>query len=268
MDKKITIVNEPEWAFVTDQLSILNTLLPALRESSEKVHTPLYPLLDAIQESTQTLLDLSRDGRKVRDSYVIARVVYETCVNACFISAGGEAIAERAWRHARQKSLRDLERHIKIADKEMRITHSNASFAFADPANQHLLKEFTSRSGKEIRKWTPENIQKRLESIFARFGSDKADGFFWGILLYRHSSDIAHGTLFGALFCYGATDPKGHPKSIAELQAFRREQFLLILMLVGSTLCSTIRILGSELNQDLLVEKSNQINKAFLKNKK
>ncbi len=52
-----------------------------------------------------------------RGDYVIARVVYETSVNACFILAAGDEMAERAWRHLKQKSIRDLDRDFYIADE-------------------------------------------------------------------------------------------------------------------------------------------------------
>ena len=106
-------------------------------------------------------------------------------------------------------------------------------------------------------------IAPKARSICACFGSDEAIGLIYGLLLYRHSSDIAHGTLFGALFGYGATDPSGPPKSLGDLECFRHDQLRLVLMLVGFSLNSLIRIVGTELGELQAVEHSNRIDNAF-----
>jgi hypothetical protein len=80
----------------------------------------MFPMLDAIEESTGSLLELVRT-RRIRDCYVIARVIFETSVNACFLLAAGEEMAERAWRHVKQKSLRDLDRTFHIAEEKMTL---------------------------------------------------------------------------------------------------------------------------------------------------
>lgn len=253
----------PEWPLIEGQLELVKRLWSAAKVSPSKSHSPLFPLLDAIQESTETLVNLARNSRDVRDAYVIARVVYETAVNACFILAKGEAIAERAWRHARQKSLRDLDRIVQVADKTLRFRWSGADQALSDPENQRLLQEFTSSSGRELSAWTPESIRERVDVVCQRFGYTTTEGMIYGLLLYRHSSEIAHGTLFGALFVYGATDPSGPPRSIETLQAFRTDQFRLILMLIGFSISSLTSIVGSELSQADIVTESQRIETAF-----
>jgi hypothetical protein len=179
---------------------------------------------------------------------VIARAIYETALNACFILTNPASLSERARRHASQKALRDLERSIELAGQQViRLKWSGAHGTLADPSNQQLLQEFTTKSGREITSWTPENVQQRLESVFAKFGRDDSLGLAYGLLLYRHASEIAHGTFFGALFAWGATDAKGPPKSVAEIQAFRVDQARLILMLTGFSLESLVRITAGAL---------------------
>lgn len=262
-EKKVS--DAPEWPLVSGQRQIVEELWSASKISQVSGHSPLFPLLDAVQDSTATLLDLARGGRKVRDAFVVARVVYETAVNAAFILASGPEVAERAWRYAKQKSIRDLERRVEIADETIHIVSSAAQAALADPANQALLDEFTYKSGREVASWTPENVRERVGRILQEYGRDTTIGMMYGLLLYRHASEIAHGSLFGALYSYGATDPRGHPKSLADLAEFRYDQMRLILMLTGFTLNSLVRVVGAALAEPELVARSNEVDRAFRK---
>jgi hypothetical protein len=220
----------------------------------------MFPMLDAIEESTGTLLDLVRLCR-MRDCYVTARVVYETSVNACFLLAGGDEVAERAWRHMKQKSLRDLERSFYIADEKMDLRRSGADDVLKDPDNQQLLHEFTSRRGREITAWTDENVPERLSVIHERYGKASRN-LYWALLLYRHASDIAHGSLFGVLFSWGATEPPG-PRTIEDMRKFRESNLRHIMMLTASALNSLIQIVALELGHDDLAESSNAIDKEY-----
>ena len=62
-------------------------------------------MLQALGSSSYTLTRLSgTSGLHTRDCYSIARSVVEIAVNICYILAEGPNAAERAIRHARQKS--------------------------------------------------------------------------------------------------------------------------------------------------------------------
>lgn len=80
----------------------------------------LAPLLYSIKESCDSISFLAKNG-KVRDCFVLARTIFETSVNFCFISAGGKDVAERAKRHALQKSFRDLSRELEIGNQKLQI---------------------------------------------------------------------------------------------------------------------------------------------------
>lgn len=220
----------------------------------------MFPMLDAIEESTGTLLDLVRLHR-MRDCYVIARAIYETSVNACFILAAGDEMAERAMRHLKQKSLRDLDRTFYIADEKMSLQWSGAAEVLSDPENQQLLQEFTSSKGREITAWTDENVPERLKLIHERYGRASRK-LYWARLLYRHASEIVHGSLFGVLFPWGATEPSS-PRSVEDMRKFRESNLRHVMMLTGSALNSLIQIVAHDLGHHELAESSNSIDKEY-----
>ena len=86
-----------------------------------------------------------------------------------------------------------------------------------------------------------------MEAIDLRFGHDAARGLIFGILIYRRASEIAHGTLFGALFSWGALTPGRPLQSVSDMQSFRIGQGRLLAMLTAYALESLIRILAGEL---------------------
>ena len=86
-----------------------------VREESKPLPMPtsivevLPVMLQALGSSSNTVLQLSfESGLHTRDCYSIARSIVETATNICYIIAEGSNAAERAIRHARQKSYSDL----------------------------------------------------------------------------------------------------------------------------------------------------------------
>lgn len=232
----------PEWSLLDSQIDLIKRVQIAARKPSSPDLDLLFPLLDSIDESTSTVQLLVRRFA-IRDAYVIARVVYETSINACFILTNPADLSVRAKRHAKQKVLRDLERTIEVlGDRLLHIKYADADKMMAIDSSQELLQEFTSKSGREITSWTPENVQKRMEAIYETFGRNSSIGLALGILLYRHASEIAHGTLFGTLFSWGAMSPGPPIKVEADIQAFRVDQGRLILKLIGFVLGSVVQI--------------------------
>ena len=234
---------------IRSQLPLIYSLAHEIRTSKRHPVSTLFPLLDAITQSTESVLLLAKRER-LRDIYAIGRMVYETTINACFILAKGPPAAERAWRHARQKGLRDLKRFVQFGEEIIRLDHSHADLALNDPAHQKLLAEFALKDGREDRNWTPENLNGRLKLIRETFGRSDSIGLAYGQFLYRHSSEMLHGTLFSSIFVYGATDPAGPPRTVGQLRAFRREQLRLVMLLLGVTLDSLIRILSKVTRRD------------------
>ncbi|MGB6114973.1 MAG: DUF5677 domain-containing protein [Comamonas sp.] len=234
----------PEWQFLDATTELLATLTTAVRSAPSSNYGLLYPFLDSIEESTGTLRVLA-ERLMLRDSYVIARVIYETAINACFLLTDPTRLSERASLHAKQKTLRNLVRKIEIAGTPLfEYKQSNADELMQEPEHKKLLDEFTSKSGREITSWTPENVQQRLEAVYLQFGAEATKGLAFGLLMYRHASEIAHGTLYGTLFSWGAVEPNRPLQSPDDLSEFRRAELRHLLKLVCFSLESLIRVAG------------------------
>lgn len=214
----------PEWQWFETVEKILDDVLSEAQQSQSAGTGMLYPFLDSVAESVDSLRILINQ-LKLRDSYVIARVIYETSLNACFLLTDSEALSCRARTHAMQKALRSLARAVEIAgNKIFEFKVQGAEEVMGHPKHQEWLNEFTSKSGREITSWTPENVQQRLETTYLKFGHDATRGLAFGLLLYRHASEIAHGTVFGTLFSWGAMEFGIPLTSPSDIGRFRRKE--------------------------------------------
>jgi hypothetical protein len=170
--------------------------------------------------------------------------------------------------HAKQKALRNLVRRIEIAGTplfEFKLGESDK--IMKEPAHKAWLDEFTSKSGREITSWTPENVQQRLEAVHLKFGAKDTRGLAFGLLLYRHASEIAHGTLYGTLFSWGATEPGRPLQSASDLGVFRRAELRHLLKLVCFTLESLVCVVAAALGASSLGESAREGRRLYYKSR-
>lgn len=159
--------------------------------------------------SANSLLTLTEEANlSVRDCFPIARSIVESAINAAFILAKGPEAADRAIRHARQKSYRDLARSWNVGNTaiEMRWTGEVPPDERAEL--EALVAEFTDARGREM-DWSDESLRQKLVVIEENFSSDAAlllNGA--AFLIYRVASEVTHGSYFGALFFWGMTRPR------------------------------------------------------------
>ena len=200
----------------------------------------LYPF--CLRESCKSFGVLASRG-SLRDCYVIARTVLETAVTYCFIAAGGKEIAARAWRHALQKSYRDLSREMTINDRLLKFQHHGHRQPAEVPGVAEALEEFSTRAGKEQRRWTSENLREQVEAIDRAYGPYVSDSLVFALVaIFRHSSEITHGTYFGALFALGFTEPGGTPASPEDITRRRNEHIGMLCLMLGLCIDSVIRV--------------------------
>lgn len=150
------------WLFFNKHVQLCQQLQPVLDESGERWGV-LVPLSYSIKDSCETISLLAPQG-KMRDCFVVARTVFETIVNFCFICREGNAAAARAEAHAMQKAYRDLQREVEINQRKLTVQWGGQVDLSSYPDLKAVVDEFTSRKGRE-RDWTPENVKQRIEAL-------------------------------------------------------------------------------------------------------
>jgi hypothetical protein len=106
-------------------------------------------------------------------------------------------------------------------------------------------------------------VQERLEVIHGALGAEAVKGLAFGLLLYRHASEIAHGTLYGTLFSWGAMEPGRQLRSAEDLGKFRSNELKHLMKLVAFTLESLVAILCRPLASPQLESAANEARKKY-----
>lgn len=227
------------------------------RPSTQRV---LVPMLQALGSSSHTIATLSeKPGLQTRDCFSVSRSVIELAVNICYILASGEEAAERAERHAKQKLFRDLDRKSTIGGQTIRLKFGGQGNLEMPSHISEMISEFTSRSGREL-SWTGLSIDARCEEIGRKLGEQVLTLLHWArFAIYRHSSEVLHGTLFGALFFLGLTDPNGTPTSASDWLARIAQQNLMILMSADLAIIAVLRAVASSLDVPHLAVSANNL---------
>lgn len=229
----------------------------ARRPSIQRV---LVPMLQAPGSSSHSIVNLSeKPGLQTRDCFSVSRSVVELAVNICYILASGEEAAERAERHAEQKFFRDLERESAIGSQTIRLKFGGQGELEMPSEIREMISEFTARSGRE-KGWTDLSVDARCEEVGQKLGEQVLTPLHWArFAVYRHSSEILHGTLFGVLFFPGFTDPTGRPTSVSDWLARIAQQNLMILMSAALAITAVLRALASSLDVPHLAASANNL---------
>ena len=150
-------------------------------------------------QSVETLLRMARiRGIQVRDAYPIARSAVESFVNASFLLSESDAVACRALRYVSYASWRQHNRKFGSGEFALEVQ--------SDPhAAATLAREFPEFSGKGNGEWTRLDVPSRIRRV-GELSSRKAGARLLAAygLIYSLSSEILHGSPFGATYFYSA----------------------------------------------------------------
>ena len=208
------------------------------------VNALIYTVID----SAKTIVLLTKQ-EKIRDIYIIARVVCETVINICFICAKGEIAVEDSIEHSLQKSYRDLTRESEVNGLKIKLNYKGKVHPSVEPVLEKALTDFTFANGRENTHWTKETLIERLEVMGLKYG-EKASGSLQFSLfsIYRHASEISHGPFFGALFSLGLTQPTNTRLTFEEFQAFKYGSLSMVLLMLAGSINALLYVISKELN--------------------
>lgn len=166
----------------------------------------LLLMIQAVGVSESSIYQLSSyTSMNIRDCYSIGRSILETCVNICLLHTLGIDAVNRAERHALQKYFRDLDRKVHLTNVKVNLKSELASKIDPStiPGLNEAIKEFSRKDGSEVRDWIDMSIDKKIDIIAEshpiHLGTTLAAA---RMSLYRHSSEILHGTLFGVRYFF------------------------------------------------------------------
>ncbi|HET9868382.1 MAG TPA: DUF5677 domain-containing protein [Nitrospira sp.] len=207
---------------------------------------------------------------QTRDSFSVVRAVFELGVNICYIISVGSEAAERALRHTRQKAFRDLHRVSEIAEDVIELRYSGKQAPSDVDGMTEDLAEFSTKKGVEKREWIDLNVDERIATVGQHLGKEiLSDLHFARFMVYRHSSEVLHGTHFGVQSCFGLTTPGTNTQ--ADALAHMGDQQMMILMAANLTVLAVAKgfhvVYGHAVVSEFATEAFDEIAEVFRRNK-
>jgi hypothetical protein len=151
----------------------------------------------AAGQSFNTILDFTKlKGIQVRDCYPIARSAVESFINAAYLLSESDEVAERAEKYVQYAHWKHHNRRIGSGEFTIDI--------YSDPsAEETLAKKFPEFVGKGKGSWTKLDVPSRIRRV-GELSSRKAGARLLAAygLIYSLSSEIIHGSPFGANYFY------------------------------------------------------------------
>ena len=150
-------------------------------------------------QSVQSLLHIAKQrGVPVRDAYPIARSAIESFVNASYLLAESNAVADRAIRYIEFATWRQHNRKFGSGEYSIEVRSD------PDPAST-LATKFPEFTGKGNGSWTNLDMPSRIRRVGELAGRKAGSRLLAAYgLTYSLSSEIIHGSPFGASFFYSA----------------------------------------------------------------
>jgi hypothetical protein len=242
------------------QLDLLYQARLMVGEQSDEVWHTIYPLIWSVEDSSQSIIILARAG-KMRDCMILARGVLETIINISFICVKGKQAAKRAYRHYMQKSVRGIIQDIDFKERYLGEVYSIKFDLNKSPAIKAAVDEYTGRKGREITAWIPESLQAKVDAITKKYGKKLSKPLEVVIdSIYRDSSELIHGTFYGAMFSFGwAKVPKELLSPPVNLKEHYQEHISMVLFLISGAISALIKILSRELPLKQISDKSRKL---------
>ncbi len=179
-----------------------------LPRGEKEVFRVILTMIHMVGISGHSLLKLTDEiGLGVKDAFPVARSLVEGAINVCFIMAEGVEAAEKASRHAEVKAYRDLSREWDAGGFKMAAGYSGRLPPDEKSRLETMLPEFTNKRGGE-KGWTDKTLKQRLARVEQAFPSSSMISLNTSAFnVYRHASEVVHGSYFSALYFWGMTLP-------------------------------------------------------------
>lgn len=162
-------------------------------------------------QSVESLLRIAKQqGIPVRDAYPIARSAVESFVNASYLLSEGEEVASRAIRYIDFAAWRHHNRRFGSGEYSIEVRSD------PDPTST-IENKFPEFAGKGQGSWTNLDVPSRIRRVGELSGRKAGSRLLAAYgLVYSISSEVIHGSPFGASYFYSA-----HVQDKSNVEAFR-----------------------------------------------
>jgi hypothetical protein len=176
------------------------------------INRVIKALMHMIGISAHSLVKLTDEvGLSAKDGYPIARAIIEGAVNVAYLMASEPEVSRKAQRHAEVRAFRDLSRQGEMGGCTFQVQYQGQIPAVELQRLEAMAAEFSTEKGRE-KDWTDLSLRQRLDAAAAAFPHNALISLnVSAFSIYRHASEVMHGSYYGALKIWGLTSPRSGP---------------------------------------------------------
>lgn len=245
------------FSFYVNQVAVLRDLTesPEVNRAPGRISS-LYPLLFSIRSTGLSIDLLARHGY-LNECFILARAFLERLISYIYLLFCDEDEHSKYLAHTKQKGFRKLHRFVKAGNLRAEIKWSGSVDLSKERELKKAIDLFTSKTGREITKWTSTTLSDRLAIIAEKSGLQISPLMFALLAIYEDASEALHGTLYGSIFHIGVFY-KGTPKTKNELAKTYNEQFSMLFFILGICIDSIVDAIHYVLPIDELRKRSKE----------
>jgi len=216
----------------------------------------LYLLFFSLHSTGLSIAHLAK-GKFLNESFMLARSLLEKIVNYLYLLYCDEEEYLNYLAYSKQKQFRMFNRSINVGELKAEIKRLDSTELQENAELQEALNKFTSKSGKEIPRWSSRSISDRLSVIEPKVGKDIGILMLSVLGIHENASEALHGTLYGVAFNIGLWFGRT-PSTPDELSKYWNEQFSMLFLMLGTCIHTLLKVIHNEIPIDNIKAQSSE----------
>ena len=218
----------------------------------------LYLLFFSLHLTGLSIAHLAK-GKFLNESFMLARSLIEKIINYLYLLYCDEEEYRNYLAHSKQKQFRMFDRSINVGELKAEIKRLDSTELQENAELQEAINKFTSKSGKEISRWSSRSISDRLSVIEPKVGKDIGILMLSILGIYENASEALHGTLYGVAFNIGLWSGR-KPSTPSELSKDWNEQFSMLFYMLGTCIHILVKVIHNEIPiEDIKAQSSENV---------
>jgi len=268
---------------VKAELLVLKELRSCFKEIVDAIspaaigYTELTSVIGPILLVNLTSLDsiiLLSQNRHYRDAIVLSRPFLDAVANIGYICCKGQKGVMASKKYAYQRGYRDLFQGIGINDFSIKNYFSDhqAEYDKAAPVDLHdAIREYTTKGKSEVKKWTPESTEMKVEAIGKKYGEYVNNLLsFAYFTIYRDVSEIIHNSYYGVMIFTGMQQKdvsafKDSQEAASYFASHQEKLIALVLQQVNISVVALLSVLAQEFQKDSIIQIFNKANDTLVR---
>ena len=214
----------------------------------------LYLLFFSLHSTGLAIAHLAK-GKFLNESFMLARSQVEKIINYLYLLYCDDEEYQNYLAYSKQKQFRMFNRSINVGELNAEIRRSVQLNEDVDL--QAAKQRFTSKSGKEVRRWSNRSIPDRLSIVESKLGKDVSVFMLSYLGIHENASEALHGTIYGVAFNIGLWRGKT-PSSIEELSKSWNEQFSMLFIMLGTCIHILLKAIHTEIPVENIKSQSSE----------